>query len=126
MVNILLKAKTKNEKLVLKHLKENATEALADKINSGKKTLSDCWNYIVSEARKQAESGCACIEREVVFGWAMHFFEEDAIKPSAGKAITATVKTTPKKKEQRKSESKTKIKKADEPVQTSLFDFFGG
>ena len=77
-----LEAKTNNEKLVLKYLEENASEVLREKINSGKKTLKDCWEYIRAEARKKAVNGCACIDDTTVFGWAVHFFEEDGIKPA--------------------------------------------
>ena len=74
-----LEAKTSNEKLVLKYLEENASDVLREKINSGSKTLKECWKYIRSEARKKAVSGCACIDDQTVFGWAIHFFEEDGI-----------------------------------------------
>lgn len=53
-----LEAKTENEKIIFKYLDENASFALAKKINNGKKTLSQYWSYIVSEAKKQAVKGC--------------------------------------------------------------------
>ena len=76
-----LTAKGDNEKIILQYLENNASEVLAEKINSGTKTLADCWKFITECARKQAKDGCACIRDDVVFGWAIHFFEEDAIKP---------------------------------------------
>ena len=38
--------------------------------------------YATEEARKLAEKGAnsACVEDEVVFGWAIHYFEEDSIE----------------------------------------------
>ena len=38
--------------------------------------------YACEEARKLAEKGanCACVEDSVVFGWAIHYFEEDSIE----------------------------------------------
>ena len=74
-----LKATGKNEEIILKYLEGNASEALTEKINGGAKTLSQCWNYITCEARKQANGGCACIEDSTVYGWAIHFFEEESI-----------------------------------------------
>lgn len=74
-----LEAKTNNEKLILKYLEENASEILKEKINSGEKTLKECWEFIKGEARKKAVNGCACIDDQTVFGWAIHFFEEDGI-----------------------------------------------
>jgi hypothetical protein len=80
MGNIKIKSATPNEKMLLDYLNKNASEDLANRINDGDKTLSQCWNYIVSEAKKHAKDGCACIEDKVVYGWAIHFFEEDSIK----------------------------------------------
>ena len=66
--------------------------------------------YATDEARKQAEKGAssACIEDSVVFGWAVHYFEEDSIegtlynedgteyKKPIPKKAKKTTKTTPK------------------------------
>lgn len=114
-----LVAKTKNEEIILNYLKSNVTDILAEKINAGKKTLQGCWNFIVGEARKKAVSNCACIEDREVFGWAVHYFQEDSIEecksaPAAKTAITAEKKTAPK------PEAKPKIQKAEED-QLSFF-----
>lgn len=125
-----LEAKTSNEKLILEYLNKNATEALVEKINTGKKTLAQCWAYIVSEARKLAQNNCACVEDATVFGWAMHFFEEDSIKAETySNATSSAVKTktiAPKKakKPKVKAEAKPQQKaKAVPEGQLSLFDF---
>ena len=126
-----LEAKTSNEKIVLKYLEVNVSENLAERINNGKKTLSQCWNYITSEAKKQAVQGCACIEDSTVFGWAIHFFEEDSIdgtafdkaKAQAKVSTTESEEDTPTKEEKT---TKAPSKKAKQTVvdtsQTSLFD----
>ena len=89
-----LEAKTKSQKLVKKYLENNSSDALAEKINGGakvvkdgkslvnKKTLDGFMKYATEEARKLAEKGAnsACVEDEVVFGWAIHYFEEDSIE----------------------------------------------
>ena len=88
-----LEAKTKAQQLVKEYLENNASDALAEKINGGakvvkdskmlinKKTLDGFMKYATEEARKLAEKGAnsACVEDEVVFGWAIHYFEEDEI-----------------------------------------------
>lgn len=115
-----LEAKTNNEKLVLDYLVKNASYTLVEKINNGKKTLSQCWSYIVSEAKKQAENGCACIDDATMFGWAIHFFEEDSIEAKHYEA-KAVVKTSPpktEKKTEKKTERKTELVKLE---QISLF-----
>ena len=89
-----LQAKTKEQQRIKAYLEENASEILADKINNGvhiqkngkmllnKKTLDGFMKFACDEAKKQAEKGasCACIDDDVVFGWAVHYFEEDSIE----------------------------------------------
>ena len=89
-----LEAKTKAQQLVKEYLENNASKMLAEKINNGvaiekdgkmltnKKTLDGFMKYATEEARKLAEKGAnsACVEDEVVFGWAIHYFEEDDIE----------------------------------------------
>ena len=89
-----LEAKTPAEQKVKAHLEANASEMLAQKINEGvrivkdgktlmnKKTLSGFLKFACDEAKKQAEKGAqsACIEDTVVYGWAVHYFEEDSIE----------------------------------------------
>lgn len=121
-----LTAKTPNEKIILDYLKNNISDVLAEKINAGKKTLQGCWNFIVGEAKKKAISGCACIEDKEVFGWAVHYFQEDSIaeckSAPAAKAVTTKAEKKPEKVE--KVEAKPKSKKADDG-QISFFDMFG-
>lgn len=84
------------EKIILDYLEANASDALVEKINGGKKTLAGAWAFITREARKKALGGCACIEDAEVFGWAVHYFEEDELKeekPAAGlSGATVTAK----------------------------------
>ena len=89
-----LKATTKEQQRIKAYLEENASEILAEKINNGvriqkdgkmllnKKTLDGFLKFACDEAKKQAEKGasCACIDDDVVFGWAVHYFEEDSIE----------------------------------------------
>lgn len=89
-----LEAKTPEEQKVKAYLEQNASEVLAHKINEGvkivkdgktllnKKTLAGFLKFACDEAKKQAEKGAqsACIDDPVVYGWAMHYFEEDSIE----------------------------------------------
>ena len=120
-----LTATTTEEKVLKEYLEQNAGEVLADKINNGvpvekdgkklisKKTLAGFMKYATDEARKQAAKGatCACLHSDIVFGWAIHYFEENSIlgtlynedgteykapKPAAPKkTATATATDTP-------------------------------
>ena len=98
MKHLNLKAENPSQELVKRYLEENVSDILAEKINNGKKTLQGCWNFIVSEAKKKAVSNCACIEDRELFGWAIHYFEEDSIteQKTAPTAKTVTTKAPPK------------------------------
>ena len=118
-------ATTTEEKVVKEYLEQTVSEVLADKINNGvpvekdgkklvsRKTLAGFMKYATDEARKQATKGAtsACLHSDIVFGWAIHYFEEDSIlgtlynedgteykapKPAAPKkTATATATDTP-------------------------------
>lgn len=89
-----LEAKTPAEQKVKAYLEQNASEVLAHKINEGvkivkdgktllnKKTLAGFLKFACDEAKKQAEKGAqsACIDDDTVYGWAVHYFEEDGIE----------------------------------------------
>ncbi len=89
-----LEAKTKGERKVKAYLEANASEILAEKINNGvriqkdgktllnRKTLAGFMKFACDEAKKQAEKGAqyACIDDPEVYGWAVHYFEEDSIE----------------------------------------------
>ena len=131
-MEIKLKANTANEKIILAYLKDNASDALAERINTGDKTLKQCWNYIVTEAKKKAVNGCACVEDSTVFGWAIHFFEEESIRGEeygkASNVVSSTAKVvTPKKTVPAASKPPKKEKTvAPKPQeQFSFEDFFG-
>ena len=93
-MNLNLETKTRSDELIKAYLEENASEILADKINRGvfiekdgkrllnKKSLSSFMRYATEEAKKLAVQGArsACVEDSVVFGWAIHYFEEDSIE----------------------------------------------
>ena len=128
-----LTASNRNEELVLEHLKNTVTDILAEKINTGKKTLAGCWNFIIGEAKKKAVQGCAAIEDREVFGWAVHYFEEDSIEECKSAPAVKTATTAKPKAEKKpipvtdaKSEppKAPKSKKMDE-AQLSMFDLFG-
>lgn len=94
MKELNLSANTPTEQKILDYLRQNASETLINKINNGtpfakdgkplvnKKTLSGFMKYAAEEARKISEKGAAyaCIDDSVVYGWAIHYFEEASIE----------------------------------------------
>jgi hypothetical protein len=114
------------EERIKEYLEQNASPTLAEKINFGtpyekdgkqlinRKTLQGFFKYAGEEARKVAQKGAnfACIDDNTVFGWSIHYFEEEAIvgelfnpdgtpyapKTTAPKIVTpASEKKAPKK-----------------------------
>lgn len=137
MIELKLETKTKEQELVKQYLENNASEMLADKINNGvkivknditlisKKDLDGFMKFASDEARKLAEkdANCACIEDKTVYGWAVHFFEEDSIE---GKLynLDGTEYKAPKTKVEKKTTPLTTPKKVESPKQPTLFDWF--
>ena len=131
-----LRANTPSEQKVLEYLQNNANETLAEKINNGtpfekdgeplinKKTLAGFMKYACEEARKTVESGSssACIENSVVYGWAVHYFEEESIEGTLytldGEEYKPAVKT---KNIQKSTYTPTSAPK-QQNQQASLFD----
>lgn len=93
MTNLNLETKDRAQERIKAYLENNASDILAEKINNGatvekdgkqlinRKDLDGFMKYACEEARKQAAKGAnsACIEDSVVYGWAIHYFEEDSI-----------------------------------------------
>lgn len=85
------------------------------------KNLDECCNYVMDCAKK---GGAAGYSDEEVFGWAVHYYDEDDvknIKPITGKVIVnRSVELTPEEKEAAKqkgidmaiAEAKEEAKKA--------------
>lgn len=130
-----LTAQNKQEELVLKYLQDNASDVLANKINNGtpfekdgkpllnKKTLAGFMRFACDEARKLAEKGAnsACIDDTTVYGWAIHYFEEESIEGTLYAIDGAEYKPTVKRVESNTVKTKPEPKK-QENVQYSFFD----
>jgi hypothetical protein len=143
MITLNLTAKGTEQELIKKYLEENASETLADKINNGvriekdgktlinKKSLDGFMKYATDEAKKLAEKGAssACVRSDVVFGWAIHYFEEESIidklynedgsEYKAPKPVVKKTTTTPA------TTYTPPVVKKPESEQLSLFDFSG-
>ena len=131
-----LTANTPSEQKILEYLQNNASETLADKINNGtpfekdgnpllnKKTLSGFMKYACDEARKLAEKGAnsACIDDVTVYGWAIHFFQEDSIEGTLYTIDGEEYKPAVKAKNTQKSTYTPTSSPKPQNQQASLFD----
>ena len=135
MIKLNLETNKKEYEIIKEYLENNVSEEFANKINNGikiikdnktlinKKTLDTFMQYANQEARKLAEKGsnCACIEDKVVYGWAIHYFEEDEIVGTLYNEDGTEYKVEIKKTTTPKVESKSEPKKP-EKQQATLFD----
>lgn len=117
-----LKLDTKNtaEARILEYLTANASDALAAKINTGTKTLTQAMNYCEAQARKQAAgASSAYVEDATVYGWCVHFFEEEDAA-----ALDAT-ETDDAEADDAQTPAPVVSRKKQESAQAEL-DLFGG
>ena len=138
-MRINLAAEGAAQKNILDFLEKNASKMLVSKINNGvqkikdgktllmKKDLTGFMNYACEEARKIAEKGansCAVIS-DTVYGWAIHYFEEDSID---GKFfnLDGSPYSPPKKQIKHNTTTSSKVIKIEpikaEVPQMSLFE----
>lgn len=117
---------TGNQKIIIDYLENNASDELIEKINRCGKTMADCWQYITSQARKKATNNCAMVEDVEVYGWAVHYFEEEGnVKGEETEKVE--VKKIEKKPEPKpKAEPKKKQNDDMLPGQLTIMELFGG
>lgn len=86
------------ERIIADYLIDFAKEdpKFIDKLLSEKKTIEECLSYINAKAKDQAEGNVAMIEDKTVFGWAIHYFDEENLED--WKKVSAKVTTTKTKK----------------------------
>lgn len=138
MITLNLTVNGNAEQRIKDYLEQNVSKTLADKINNGvqiqkdgltltnKKDLAGFMKYANDEARKQAEKGaqCACVEDTTVFGWAIHYFEEESIE---GKLYNLDgTEYKPAVKEPVKTVEPVKEEPKPQDQQASIFDILDG
>ena len=138
MIELNLTTSCQEHELIKAYLQENVSKELADKINNGthiekdgkslinKKTLDGFMNYAQDEARKIAEKGknFKAVHHSVVFGWAIHYFEEDSIEGTLyNEDGSPYAKPVPKAKTVTAPTKAVVAPKKEQSTQMSLFDF---
>lgn len=87
--------------------------ALAEAILNEDKNWDGLWKYITGNARKEAVNGCACVEGEKVYAWAVEYFLEETPpepKPEAPEAIPVV-----------KKKAASRTKKAEEEAEDNKY-----
>jgi hypothetical protein len=109
------------EEAIKNHLDELAKKdnLFAKTYAKPNKSIKECCNYIMAEAKKQAKSGQIACADEEVFGLAVHYYDEDDIK--APEKVECKVVSAPEKaakpKAKRKSTPKATAPVVDVPVE---------
>ena len=132
-----LTANDRGQEAIKAYLEANASEELAAKINKGtpytkdgkalinKKTVEGFMRYAREEAQKQAVKGAqyAMIDDSTVFGWAIHYFEEEDIVGDLYTLDGELYKPTPKSKPKTTMPVSTYVPpKPEPPAQRSIFE----
>lgn len=127
---------SKFNEVIKSYLDKRAKEdpLFAETYNKKNKSIEECCQYIYSQARKVAKGGNAVgIDDATVYGWAVHYYDEDNIKvdnvkegvevstpDSVKEEVVVKMPEKPVKKNIERK--KTKQELFDER-QLSLFDF---
>lgn len=117
------------ETTIQTYLENRAKEdsLFAETYKKANKSIKECCKYIYSQARKLAAGGKAVgIDDATVYGWAVHYYDEDDIKVDKvqERVEVATPAAEPTKVEQPKPLAKQQIKRKrgdDNSLQLSLF-----
>ena len=121
-----------------KTLQSNSAKKIADyllsredirhNLDKENKSIAEMMKYIMSEARKRAQNGSACIEDEEVFTWAVHYYDEDEIQVEGTNGVMMTDSEKPEVlpvaktyEKQEKTKKKKELKPQIDEEQLSLF-----
>lgn len=103
--------KDTNLKLICDYLL--GREDMQEKLNNPNKSIDKMFSYIRNQAKKKAVNGCAVISDTEVFGWAVHYYDEEDVCDNAEQPERMTLqyakdivkKSVEKKKKPKKEES---------------------
>lgn len=117
------------ETTIQKYLENRAKEdsLFAETYKKANKSIKECCKYIYSKARKLAAGGNAVgIDDATVYGWAVHYYDEDEIKVDKVQEHVEVVSSVPEptKVEQPKplvKPQQKRKKEKDNSLQLSLF-----
>ena len=91
-------------------------EGLAEDVVQDHKTWQKCFDYIYSQARKQAQGNCAAVRDDVVYEWAEDYYHKDdkaEEEKKAKKAAEARAKRENSAAEKKTAKAKGNTNKAE-------------
>ena len=101
-------------------------EDMSDKYLNEEKSLKQMIEFIKGQAQKQAHSGMAIVEDDVVYGWAIHYFDEpnSKLELSTKMAKEKTVENTLNKSSKETKTVKKTIDKSQKWVAEGQLTLF--
>ena len=86
------------EEIIKKYLAQRSLtdDSVARNMKKPNKSIKGCCKYITEQARKAAKNNVAMIEDEVVYGWAVHYYDEDNIVEDKTPQTAVKTIVTPK------------------------------
>ena len=81
-----MKASQSAKIAIEKHLAEIASKdpLFSENLKKPNKSIDGCMNYIMATAKKK---GANMVTDDEVFGWAIHYYDEDSIKDPGNKGV---------------------------------------
>ena len=124
---------TSFEEIIRDYLNNEAKNdsAFAEKWDKRKANDNDavkgCCSYIMAEAKKKAQNGCAVIADAEVFGWAFHYIQEGLKAPEKKQPVKVETTADPNVMRVAPTPTPAPVKNPkkvkDEDVMMSLFNF---
>lgn len=100
------------KKVIQAHLKGVAEEdePFAEKLKNPKKSMDDCVTYVLNQVKA---SGCNGFADDEIYGMAIHYFDEEDIKPgdkiNCGVVVNHKIELTPEEIENAKKAAREDI-----------------
>lgn len=121
-----MKASNSFKEIIQSHLQGVADKdpLFAETFKKPNKNIDDCVTYILNEVKK---SGCAGFADDEVYGMAIHYYDEDDIKPgekvNAHVVVNRSIPATPKPEPRAAAVAKP-AKKKEKPVSPVVQESF--
>ena len=105
--------------LIFNYIKEK--ESLRDKFNNEEKTIKGMYEFICNKARTVSQNNVAMVQDNIVYLWAMAYFNKTNEELGINKKVSTPKKET-KKTEVKKEELQEEKKEEKKDTQVSLFE----
>ena len=101
-------------------------EDMNDKYLNEEKSLKQMTEFIKGQAQKQSHDGMAMVEDEVVYGWAIHYFDEtnDKLELSTKTTNETNARNTINKSNEENKKKKKNIDKSQKWVAEGQLTLF--